>query len=141
MYCPNDGCPDYLNTGLRSEYRDDIVECPYCRSRLVHERPGGRPAVDGEAPAKPRVADDEEMEPVIESGDLTEIAVIKSLLDGAGIPYLTHGDEQFDAFRGAFVGGSLFNPRARAVVFVVPSRMAEETRNLLAELDETVDED
>ena len=33
MFCPNDECPDFLNTGLRSEYRQDIFRCPYCDDR------------------------------------------------------------------------------------------------------------
>ena len=39
MFCPNDECPDFVNTGLRSEYRDDVMVCPYCGSTMVAERP------------------------------------------------------------------------------------------------------
>jgi len=134
MFCPNDACPDLLNTGLRSEYRDDVTQCPYCGATLVTDAPSDEPpSVDGHPP-KPRVGDDETMEPVIEATDLTEVAVIKSILDGAGIPFVTIGEDQFSAFRGAFAGGSIFNPRARGVVFSVPSRMADEARTLLEEL-------
>lgn len=142
MFCPNDDCPDYLSTGLRAEYRDDVTVCPFCGAALVFERPadlGGDG--DREPPAKPRIADDEELEPVIEATDLTEVAVLKSMLDGAGIPYLTRGEDQFGAFRGAFAGGSIFNPRSRGVVFVVPSRMADAARALLEELDGLEDPD
>jgi hypothetical protein len=133
MYCPNDECPDFLDTGLRAEYRDDIERCPYCRTALVAEAPSVAVAADGN-PEKPRVGDDEPMEPVIEATDLSEVAVIKSILDGAAIPFLTTGEDQFTAFRGAFAGGSIFNPRARGVVFSVPSRMADEARTLLEEI-------
>jgi hypothetical protein len=140
MFCPNDECPDFLNTGLRSEYRVDITTCPYCETHLVTEPPTvGPPREDG-LPAKPRVGDDEAMEPVIESTDLTEIAVIKSVLDGAGIPYLAHGEQRFGAFRGAFVSGSILSPQSRGVIFTVPSRMAEEARVLLEEFEENPDE-
>ena len=136
MFCPNDECPDYLNTGLRSEYRVDITNCPYCETYLVTEAPPIGPTREDGHPPKPRVADDEAMEPVIESTDLTEIAVIKSVLDGAGVPYLAHGEQRFGAFRGAFVSGSIFNPGSRGVIFTVPSRMAEEARALLEEFEE-----
>ena len=53
---------------------------------------------------------------------LAEVAVIKSLLDGAGIPYLTRGEDQYDAFRGAF-RGTVFNPNGRPVAFLVPASM------------------
>ena len=136
MFCPNDECPDFLNTGLRSEYRADITTCPYCETYLVTEAPTAGPPREDGLPAKPRVGDDEAMEPVTESTDLTEIAVIKSVLDGAGIPYLAHGEQRFGAFRGAFVSGSIFNPGSRGVIFTVPSRMAEEARALLEEFEE-----
>ena len=66
MFCPNDECPDFLNTGLRSEYRDDIFRCPYCDTALIQEAPVSAAPCADDLPAKPRVGDDEEMEPVIE---------------------------------------------------------------------------
>ncbi len=135
MFCPNDDCPDFVGTGLRAEYRDDVSVCPFCGAALVFERPADADG-DGDAgsPA-PWIGDDEELEPVIEANDLTEVAVLKSMFESAGIPYLTQGEDQFSAFRGAFAGGSIFNPRSHGVVFVVPSRMAEAARALLEELD------
>lgn len=137
MFCPNDECPDFVNTGLRSEYRDDVMVCPYCGTAMISQRPVD-PASETEGRIDPtRVADDEVMEPVIEANDLTEVAIIKSILEGAAIPFITQGENQFSAFRGAFAGGSIFNPRSRGVVFTVPARMAEEARTLLEELEET----
>lgn len=135
MFCPNDDCPDFVSTGLRAEYRDDVSVCPFCGVALVFERPGDADSGGDTGPAAPRIGDDEELEAVIEANDLTEVAVLKSMLDAAGIPYLTQGEDQFSAFRGAFAGGSIFNPRSHGVVFVVPSRMAEAARALLEELD------
>jgi hypothetical protein len=140
MFCPNDDCPDYLNTGLRSEYRQDIFTCPYCGNHLVAEPPATGPPLDDGHPQKPRVGNDEAMEPVIEAADLTEVAVIKSVLDGAGIPYLAIGEQRFGAFRGSFVSGSILSPGSRGVVFTVPSRMAEEARALLEEFEDDPDE-
>lgn len=75
---------------------------------------------------------EESLELVLETVDSTEVAVIKSLLEGAGIPYLTSGEDQYDAFRGAF-RGTVFSPRGRPVAFLVPASMAEEARLLLQE--------
>ena len=72
------------------------------------------------------------LEVVLETTDPTEVAIIKSLLEGAGIPYLTRGEDQYDAFRGAF-RGTVFSPRGRPVAFLVPASMAEEARQLLQE--------
>ena len=140
MFCPSDECPDYVNSGLRAEYRDDLAVCPYCDTPLVGHRPEDPAPQSDDGPRSPRIADDEPMEPVIEAHDPTEVIIIKSILDGANIPYITRGESQFSAFRGAFVGGSILNPRDRGVVFAVPSRMAEEARTLLEELDETVED-
>lgn len=140
MFCPNNECPDFVNSGLRSEYRQDISVCPFCGAHLVEYRPN-EPDTDGDgSAATSRIGDDEELEPVIESTDLTEIAVIKTVLDAAGIPFIAQGEDHFGAFRGAFIGGSLFNPRARGVIFTVPIRMAEEARNVLEEFDGGMEE-
>ena len=136
MYCPNDECPDYVSTGLRPEYRDGITTCPLCHATLVPECPIGEPGADEARVVGPSVAATDEMEPVIEAMDLTEVAVIKSVLDAAGIPYIAHGEDRFSAFRGSFVGGSIFNSRARGVIFTVPSGMADDARALLEEFEE-----
>jgi hypothetical protein len=72
------------------------------------------------------------LEVVLETVDPTEVAIIKSLLEGAGIPYLTRGEDQYDAFRGAF-RGTVFSARGRPVAFLVPASMAEGVRLLLRE--------
>ncbi len=73
---------------------------------------------------------EEPLEVVFESVDPTEVAIIKSVLEGAGIPFLTRGEDEYDAFRGAF-RGSVFNPRGRPVTFLVPASMAEDARLML----------
>ena len=73
---------------------------------------------------------EEPLEIVLETIDATEVAIVKSLLEGAGIPYLTRGEDQYDAFRGAF-RGTVFSPNGRPVGFLVPASMANEARLLL----------
>ena len=73
---------------------------------------------------------EEPLEVVLETVDPTEVAIVKSLLEGAGIPYLTRGEDQYDAFRGAF-RGTVFSPHGRPVAFLVASSLAEEVRLLL----------
>ncbi len=73
---------------------------------------------------------EESLEIVFETVHSTEVAIIKSMLEGAGIPFLTRGEDEYDAFRGAF-RGTVFNPGGRPVVFLVPASMAEEARLLL----------
>ena len=72
---------------------------------------------------------EEPLEVVFETANAAEVAIIKSLLEGAGIPYLTRSEDQYDAFRGAF-RGTIFNPHGRPVVFLIPASMAEEARLL-----------
>jgi len=73
---------------------------------------------------------EEPLEIVLETIDSTEVAVVKSLLEAAGIPYLTRGEDQYDAFRGAF-RGTVFSSHGRPVAFSVPASMAKEARLLL----------
>jgi len=75
---------------------------------------------------------EEPLEIVLEMMDATQVAVVKSLLEGAGIPYLTRGEDQYDAFRGLF-RGTVFSPHGRPVTFLVPASMAEQARLLLTE--------
>jgi hypothetical protein len=73
---------------------------------------------------------EESLEIVLETINATEVAIVKSLLEAAGIPYLTRGEDAYDAFRGAF-RGTVFNPLGRPVAFLVPASMAEDARLLL----------
>src|SRR5215510_8966620 len=75
---------------------------------------------------------EESLEVVFETMDATEVAIIKSLLEGAGIPYLTRAEDQYDAFRGVF-RGTVFSSRGRPVAFLVPASNAAEARLLLQE--------
>jgi hypothetical protein len=78
--------------------------------------------------------EDEPLEVVFETVNPAEVAVIKSLLDGADVRYLTRGEDEYDAFRGAF-RGTVFSSRGRPVVFLVPAGRAKEVRLLLGEPD------
>jgi hypothetical protein len=73
---------------------------------------------------------EEPLEVVIETADPTEVAIVKSLLQSAQIPFLTRGEDQYDAFRGAF-RGTVINSRGRPVIFLVPASMADEAKSLL----------
>ena len=135
MYCPNLECPDTQANGFQAEYENDLIVCPSCGAGLV---PRLEPAYTP-AHTRPKVEDDEAFEVIFETLDDTETAIIKSLLEAAGIPYLTSGEDQFDAFRGLF-RSMLFNPTGRPIVFSVPTRMAMEAKQLLKET-ELPDED
>ena len=100
--------------------------CPACGGALV-----GTLQVEHPAEVRPRVwSRDEEFDVVLETIDPTEALFVTSLLDSSGIPYLTRGDDPYDAFRGAF-RAMVFNPNGRPVVFSVPRGLAEEARDLL----------
>jgi len=83
--------------------------------------------------------DEEPLEVVTETVDPTEVAIIKSLLESAGIPFVTRGEDQYDAFRGAF-RGTVFSDRGRPVAFLVPASLAEEAKLLLFQRGELPDE-
>jgi hypothetical protein len=72
----------------------------------------------------------ESLEVILETIDPTEVVIVKSLLEAAGIQYLTRGEDQYDPFRGAF-RGTVFSPLGRTVVFLVPASKAKEARLVL----------
>src|SRR5215831_5123835 len=82
--------------------------------------------------SNPSMQNEASLEVVLETVDPSEVAIVKSLLESAGIPYLTRNEDAYDAFRGAF-RGTVFNPRGRPVAFLVPASMAKEARLLLQE--------
>jgi hypothetical protein len=124
MYCPNPECPDLVQAGVRGEYVDTITVCPACGSYLVATIEEADPQLAAQRGAG-------EPEPVFFTEEPTEIPIIKSILDGAGIPYSAEGDEHFDAFRGG-LSPLRFNPLSGSVTFYVPANLAEEARALLA---------
>jgi hypothetical protein len=141
MYCTNDDCPDYKATGVHGEYRDDITVCPYCGQPLQPAPATGPmpdvPAAPPRSSYEPPAADDahDDLEPVYETSDPTEIPVVRSFLDAQGIPHVVVGEERFGAFRGS-LSPFRFNPRAGVAAFLVPSPYAEIARDLLAEIED-----
>jgi hypothetical protein len=71
----------------------------------------------------------EEHVTLIETSRSEEIAVVKSLLEGAGIPYLTEGEVLNELFPTDTMV-TLFTRHA-AVIFKVPASRAEEAHGLL----------
>ena len=138
MFCPNSKCPDFVDTGKHGEYVAGITSCPYCGEVLVDtlptatEPPVEEPVIGQGAPEL--YQPDEDLEPVFETSDPTEVPVVRSFLDAHGIPHVLVGEERFDAFRGA-LSPFRFNPRAGVVAFLVPLQYAEAARDLLVELE------
>lgn len=149
MFCANRECPDFEINRRHGEYREGITECPYCGEPLVAEDPTVQPADtdhhvaencppqgcrhESEQPSNGEIAED--LEPVFETTDPTEVPVVRSFLDAQGIPHVVVGEERFDAFRGS-LSPFRFNPRAGVVAFLVPSAYADVTRELLVELED-----
>lgn len=138
MFCPNFKCPDFAATGKHGEYRDEIAACPYCGEALVEsppdpaEPPAEMSEIVDDGPIPNQPGDD--LEPVFETSDPTEVTVVRSLLDAQGIPHVVVGEERFDAFRGV-LSPFRFNPRAGLVAFLVSSPYAEIAREILAEIE------
>jgi len=112
MYCPRCG----------SEYIEGVTECDDCEVALQVERP----------PPPPPPAD-LNLVPVHETGDAIRSTLVKSLLEGAQIPYRARNDQLQDLFGfGRLVP---VNPISGPVIFLVPEQYAAEARGLLSRLD------
>ena len=118
MYCAKCG----------GEYREGFKVCADCGVELI-ERP------EEAAPLPGTVQPDRELVLVFESGDVSDILLAKSLLDGAGIRYSARGDGLQDLF-GLGRYGTGFSVIAGAAQFLVAEESAEAARELLAELAE-----
>ena len=86
MYCPN----------CRAEYRDGFSECSDCQVPLL---PGAPPASEPADSLEP----DLDLAVVLETNDTIQLALVKGVLDDAGIPYFVLGQiatlvEQVDPF-------------------------------------------
>jgi hypothetical protein len=114
MVCPN----------CRSEYRDGFTHCADCYSELVVGPLSTEPVSD---------AREVELVSVFETGNPSLVSVAKSLLDSAGIPFVTRGEALQDLFGlGRFPASmSLI---AGPVVFQVGQADAEDAAALLNDL-------
>ncbi len=131
MFCSNRECPDFLETGFHSEFVAGVTVCATCGEYLVERLPEEDEMAD--APQRePRP--DTDVEPVFESWDPSEVTVVKTLLDSAGIPYATLGAESFDTFHGGR-SPMKFNPTSGSVFFLVPKGIADRARELLAKVE------
>jgi hypothetical protein len=120
--CPNEACPDRLSLGVPGEYLDTVGTCPRCGARLVWAT-----QTDAEDDAEP---EDLGMVCVLESGDEALTTLVKSLLDGEGIPYVVKGEGVQDLLGwGRIVGG--FNYAVGPAEILVHHDDADRARDLL----------
>jgi hypothetical protein len=103
-----------METGVAAEYTDGITSCPVCGAGLVAILPDAS----------------DELIPCLTIGDASLVPYVKSILDGAGVPYLIkHEGVQNLVGWGTAVFG--FNPiTGPPVVMVETSRLDEATKLL-----------
>ena len=114
MFCPE----------CSAEFREGFDRCNECEVALVHEAPTQDHSLHRHVT-------------VLETSRSEEIAVVKSLLEGAEIPFFTEGEVMNELFP-ADTMVTVFNPHF-AVAFKVPEERAEEAKALLSaevELDD-----
>jgi hypothetical protein len=117
-----------------AEYVPGFTRCSDCGAALVEAKaePEKVPAPD---PQRPAYASEPSLElaTVVSSGDSGLIAVAKSLLQSAGIPFLVRGEAVQDLFgAGRAFGG--FNIITGAIQLQVRSEDADDARLVLEDL-------
>jgi len=90
VFCPNQECPDFLDTGIHGEYVDIVWQCPVCGARLVHELPS-RAAPD--AGDEPELAEAGPLVPVGTFVNRQNAELARSLLIANGITAFVSGGE------------------------------------------------
>ncbi|MBN2381945.1 DUF2007 domain-containing protein [bacterium] len=113
MFCPR----------CRAEYREGFTECAECKVPLIEILP--------DLPEE----ESEEYVAVVTSTDLSELMVIKSILESADIPYFTRGEEVLGLFPG-LPEGQHSGPDGGLVSVHVPVAMAQEAIELLKHLED-----
>jgi len=111
MFCPSCG----------SEYREGFSRCVDCEVDLVDSPP--------QEEAHPDIGD---IETVFATGDPVALLAAKSLLEEAGIPYLSRGEGMQDLF-GMGRLGTGFSIIAGPMELQVGARRAQEAAGLLRE--------
>jgi hypothetical protein len=107
------------------EYIDNAIRCSDCDVELTLGPP---------VPPIPEEHPDLEIETVYATGDPAVVALVKSLLEDAGIEYFTKGDEIQDLIGLGRLGG--LNYVIGPVEFEVSAEDAPAARELLAHLDD-----
>lgn len=120
MYCPE----------CRAEYREGITTCPDCGVALLAELPANLEFTE------------EDLVAVMDTGDVSLLPVVKSVLSAAEIPFVVQGDESMGVLPVGRIGvaGISSGSHGLSAMILVSRDREEEARALLTELTET-DED
>lgn len=109
-------------TTCGGEFVEDVAVCPDCDTALVSQQP---------EPAE----EESDFVQVFQTADASLLPVVKSVLDGAGIPYIVQGDEAQGLYPfGSMGGGS--DKRLLAAVVLVPAARKQAAEAVLKEIDE-----
>ena len=117
VYCPK----------CKGEYVEGIEICPVCDEKLVDELVEDQSELDEKYGKEPFVV-------VLSTGDRGLVAVIKSLLEDAGIRYMVRGEELQDLFGGGSLGFG-FNPIIGPIEILVSESDAEDVIKLIEQTD------
>lgn len=111
MICPN----------CRSEFIVGVTRCPDCDVPLVASLPAETARVHGP-----------EWVEVLDTADVNLLPILRSALEGAGIPYEVEGDEGLGLWPLSLHETSFLAKHGLAARIFVPPDRAEEARALLA---------
>jgi len=102
MYCPN----------CRGEFLPEIDRCPDCDVELVNELPPEDHTV--------------ELVPVVRAADHAELTIVRSILEGAGIPAVVEGEDV-----PLLLSDDTTTLPGDGITVLVPRKSSEEARTLL----------
>lgn len=111
MICPN----------CRSEFREGFTRCPDCDVELV-----------ARLPADARPGKGEDWVEVIDTADVSLLPILRSALDGAGIPFVVEGDEGLGLWPLSLHETAFGVKHGLAARIFVPADRAAEAHELLA---------
>jgi len=125
-HCPNPECPGLEKFGIISEFNDTSSVCADCGVAL-----NDGPAPDT-LPQEQKPEPDMELVAVIAVTAESDIVMVESLLQDAGIPYMARGEQIQDLFGlGRLV---TVNPILEPVEFLVAEADVAAARSVLADM-------
>lgn len=136
-YCPNEKCPDLVETGIAGVYHAKITDCPLCGATLVaiDEPAGDDSGAENKGPHLEYVP----METICFVANRAALPVMRSLLQAEGIRHVVRNEfDELSSLYGA-VASSL-GMRSGAPAIAVEKDRADEARTLLTTKAEPIEE-
>ena len=111
----------------QAEFRDEIVECADCGAALA---PGPLPPTE-----ELRLDPDDDLEVLLRTPNVSHMTLVRSILDGARIPYAMQGEEFNNLLPLGPAGSGFFGANLVGASMLVKKKDLEAAQALIQEIE------